>query len=79
MAMNIIYKVQYKVPENLYCHTMVASAPSFSENPDCQSNVKPPLRPKCETANVFRFMAMKNLAQSEKNNSYNINISYILL
>lgn len=31
--------------ENLYCHTTVASAPSVNENPDCQSNVKPPLRP----------------------------------
>lgn len=32
------------------------SAPSVKENPDCQSNVKPPLLPKCETANVFRCM-----------------------
>lgn len=40
--------------ENLYCHTTFASAPSVNVNPDCQSNVRPPLRPWWETANVFR-------------------------
>lgn len=41
------------LPENLYCHISVASAPSVNEKPDCQSIVSPPLLPKWETANVF--------------------------
>lgn len=40
--------------ENLYCQTMAESAPSASEKPDCQSKVRPPPLPWCETAKVLR-------------------------
>lgn len=60
--------------ENLYCQMTAGSAPSVSEKPDCQSSVKPPPRPWCDTAKVLRCW-VKREHRENKGNRNGINFS----